>query len=33
MASKFLFRTAVLAATLLAAAACIYPYEVDINRQ
>ena len=33
MASKFLVRTAVLAATLLTAAACIYPYEVDITRQ
>lgn len=31
MATKYLFRTAALAAALLAAAACIYPYEVDID--
>ena len=31
MATKFLFRTAALAAALLAAAACVYPYEVDID--
>lgn len=31
MAVKFLFRTAALAAALLAAAACVYPYEVDID--
>ena len=32
MAMKFLFRTAALAAALLAAAACIYPYEVDFHQ-
>ena len=32
MATKSLIRTAALAATLLAAAACIYPYEVDIQQ-
>lgn len=31
MATKYLFRTAALAAALLAAAACVYPYEVDID--
>ena len=31
MATKYLSRIAALAATLLAAAACIYPYEVDIQ--
>ena len=32
MAKRSLFRTVALAATLLAAAGCIYPYEVDIRR-
>ena len=32
MAMKFLFRTAALAAALFAAAACIYPYEVDFQQ-
>jgi hypothetical protein len=32
MATKTLIRTVALAALLLAAAACIYPYEVDIRR-
>ena len=31
MATKLLFRIAALAAALLAAAACVYPYEVDID--
>lgn len=31
MATKYLFRIAALAAMLLSAAACIYPYEVDIQ--
>jgi hypothetical protein len=33
MAGKSLFRTAILAAMLLTAAACIYPYEVDISQE
>ena len=33
MATKYLFRTAALAALLLAAAACIYPYEVDLRHE
>ncbi|MBR5076836.1 MAG: DUF4249 family protein [Bacteroidales bacterium] len=32
MATKFIIRTAALAATLLAAASCIFPYEVDIKK-
>lgn len=32
MATKYLFRIAALAATLLAAAACVYPYEVDLKQ-
>lgn len=33
MAGKIMIRTAILAAMLLAAAACIYPYEVDISQE
>ena len=33
MATKYLFRTAALSALLLAAAACIYPYEVDLRHE
>ena len=32
MATKYLSRIAALAATLLAAAACVYPYEVDLKQ-
>lgn len=32
MATKYLFRIAAIAATLLAAAACIYPYEVELDQ-
>ena len=32
MATKYLSRIAALAATLLATAACVYPYEVDLKQ-